>query len=227
MKPWHVILIRSAYDGSKMGLNIIRKRFHLTRCLCTSSLTSQTDQRFSVLVRVHPEDPMLAERKSLFESVPCGGVHFWSSGKWIDACKQFAPSGTTHIVQTRMDDDDAFCPTFMERLRRELRRTDKPTWYSFPSGVRVVGGKYSGMTQVGNQYISLQVPVDSNRCVFDVVHGQVGRSGMPAVTVDSDLAWLWYRHRDAKSSGGFRGATAPVGRLRDKFAVDWETLYAQ
>jgi hypothetical protein len=124
-----------------------------------------------------------------------------------------------------MDDDDSIANDFTARIQRAVNLSrQRDLWYSFPKGVRVSGRRFAGMSNIGNQFVSLWTE-RPDRTVYDVVHGRVGKcSLLPAKIIDDRIAWLWFRHGDAKSPGGKTKCKAGLNRLKPTFSADWSVF---
>lgn len=235
----HFILTRSAYQLGRpaqlwtpaiIDERYLQYRLGLLRQFCAASLAAQTRQEFSWVVRVDASCPLLDERRQVFESLPmpvlpivAGATSADASDTastgdrtWREVIDRHLPEGTTHVLTTRLDDDDALAPDFVARLRRAVEPTPAPVVYTFPVGYSLglhsQGSRYSRWRKVNNQFVSLLSPIRPLTLVVDRKHGDVGQLG-PWKVVDEDPAHLWVRHPRTKSRGGRFRSQWPVARL--------------
>lgn len=208
----------------------VRKRIGLTRQFLAPSLVAQGRDDFAWLVRLDERCPLLDEQLELLASMPfptiplvVGGDKKHSSdtisttkADWRSAIAEHLRDETTHVLTTRVDDDDALAPDFVDRLRRKVEPSPTPVAYSFPRGycVKLLRGRsrFGTWRLVENQFCSLLSTREPLTLVLDRRHGEVGQLG-PWQIVDEKPGHLWVRHPRSKSAGGRFKVGSPIAEL--------------
>lgn len=194
----HVIVIRSAYNWFNVPDEVNEYRLRLTEAVCVPSLRAQTCKEFSIELRVDCRDMLLPRRLKLFSrvGVPVSVEH-----------------GIGERIQTRLDDDDAIARDFVERV--QLSKLDSSEWLTFPNGMIASADGWSHKRQVNNQFVT-RVSAES---VMAVKHGDVD-----GAIIDEQPAWLWVRHRHARSGQKEPKVDRPLEELTQWFGVDVERM---
>ena len=126
-------------------------------------------------------------------------------------------------VTTRIDDDDAFAPSALSRIRAAVpvgarRRVS----LQLPVGYRVWGGRFTRVRHESNAMASLYSPAGERSTVYSYMHREIADHARVRF-IDSDPAWLWVRHPDTLS--GWKRATKPINwRLTRQFPIDWDLV---
>lgn len=231
----HFILTRSFYRQTDPAF--LHYRFHLMRQFCGASLSSQTRQDFTWILRHNLQSVISDEVVRWSEGLPFP-VHFAHSaplpGKdssdllaikddlWRLHLRRLIQPEATHVLTTRLDDDDIIAPDFVERLRGAVQESETPAAYNFPVGyvlnLQKSGSKARKWRFPQNQFASVISPVDPLVLVNDVKHGDIEML-CPLRLVDENPAFVWTRHRHTKSPGGRAPANIPAQRLARQFPV--------
>src|SRR5690606_27104278 len=135
----HFILTRSDYSNADERLRSFRES--LRELTSAASIERQTRQDFQWLLT--GQSPQEGE---------------WTGDWWSFVESHLLPE-TTHVLTTRLDDDDILADDFVERLRGCVRETDHPTCYVFPNGMISDGSKFGRMWHTGNMFCSLLSPL--------------------------------------------------------------------
>lgn len=231
----HFILTRSCYRQT--DLKYLRYRFKLMKQLCGASLAGQTRQDFTWIVRTNPDSPLTEETAAYFHSlsfpVAClcsplpsrdtSDAIFTRDADWKAVIQSRLLPETTHVLTTRLDDDDALAPNFVERLRRKVKESASPVAWNFPVGyvltLSTTKGSFARLWRFEkNQFASLISPAEPLVIVNDAKHGNIDTLG-PIRLVDDRPAFVWTRHPHTKSAGGRSRAEIPVRDLMKTFPV--------
>ena len=205
-------VLTPAYRGPDYPIEANRRRVELLRRVTAASLSVQGTE-WTWVVYVNPADPLLAERLDAFRSAGAPVIPIEHSPE--DVIDWSGP-----VLTTRIDDDDAFARDAFRRLRDRV--TDTRTVWMFPRGYRINDGQQEPILHRRNAWASLYAPQGQRIHIRQVAHPQVQRLA-PVRTIDTDPAWLWVRHQDAKTA--FRRAIEPITEdVRRRYAVDWAYL---
>jgi hypothetical protein len=228
----HFVLIRSSFSP-EYGEQKNRNRLELTKRVTVPSLSSQSVKNWSLAVLVNPLDPLLEERKAVFEEV---GVptHFLTNNRtggrpfavaragysydWLNALGIRDKSRLT----TRIDDDDAFHPTTLERVQVAAKELDCRTALIHPNGYIVWDGRYTELRHPTNMLHTLYSSAGDPIHVYSYIHTKV-RETVPTIDVDEEPAWIWLRHPDAVSRC-FNAERQFDEHLKAQFQIDWDYL---
>ena len=211
----HCLMTRSAY-AADYPLEANRRRLELLRTVTAPALAAQTVQDWTWLVRIDATDPLLEERRAAVLAAVPGARFLLRARPWSEVL----PAGVT--LQTRLDDDDALAPDFVERIQRAAAGTRGRIAWMLRVGWKFDGRCADRWVREANQFVTLQVPDGDPVTVYDVEHPHIGELA-PIRRVDDDPAWVWLRHRDVR--GKHRTASgdpSPVVGLVP--AVDWQRV---
>lgn len=262
----HYVLTRSSY-GPQWTDAANKRRLAITRGITARLMAAQTARDWTWLVLVDPRDKLLRQRIAAFEEsgVPVVPIE-WEpanpkAAPWdrnaakTDLRQKIAATGyrapwreymaTGQILQTRIDDDDGFHPTALERFQRAAAQVPERTRavLMLPEGFRVFDGRYTRVYQANNAMHSLLTPANDTLCIYDYGHTQTARGGHtdllpgvrqprqgrhpqapgPLLLVDNRPGWLWVRHKDT-ISGHQRTAFPINAKLREMFPIDWRLV---
>lgn len=196
----HVIVIRSAY-GPDVPLEVNEVRLRITEAVCVPSLAAQTCKEFVIELRVDLNDPFGERRIAAFTAI---GAELYLN----------QPNARcVPCIQTRMDDDDAIARDFVERV--QLAESASSEWLTFPNGMVASADGWTPRHQVNNQFVTRV----SSESVMAVKHGDVH-----GAIIDERPAWLWVRHRHARSGMKRPKATQPLEELTEWFGVDVDAM---
>lgn len=166
----HFILTRCSYSDPELR----ERRWKLTERFLLPSLLGQTRDDFTWIKVGRSRDQ-------------CG----WH------VLAEHLHADTTHVLTTRVDDDDQIAADFVERLRSRVEETERPTVYVFPWGAvnDIQHGIHYDREYPANQFPSLLCPVSERLTVYCEQHDRLAKR-FPVVAVDKRPAWTWVRHAD-------------------------------
>lgn len=216
---------RADKAGSPTGtLEWLSKRFDLFERVCLPSLMAQTDQDFHWLVFFSDRTPepfltRITELNHRFpQFIPC----FLQDGAMqvrryrAEVLKLLGPEDT-HVITARIDNDDAFHHTYVERLRAELGGKDDEM-VNFLNGIQydMDRGVVADLRKRSNPFIArIERVIDGQvKTILDVMHHQAQDTGLLRDVDNANPMWLQLIH-----SGNVLNSFAS-GRVR--FSIDLE-----
>lgn len=207
----------TSYRGPEYPLDANRRRLAITAGITARSLAVQGTP-WTWLVYVHPDDPLLTERRAVFEQAGAPVVFITPDIDPVDVI-----DWSSSVLTTRIDDDDAFVADAFRRLHRALRRPPaERSVLMFPVGFRVNEGRSIPIWHPHNAWSSLYVPPGDRAHIRMAQHHHVDTLA-PIRFVDRRPAFLWVRHPDTETP--FRGTRDPItDDIRRLFAVDWSII---
>lgn len=199
-------------------------RFRLFEAFCYPSVKSQTDQNFKWIVLFDEETPQpfkdRIENLSAWKNfVPVYVSNMSPSQAYKQAIVEFSTPGVSHIITTRLDNDDAICKTFIEKVHGVFRGQEFE-FVSFPYGACLNNGKVYSFKYYNNPFISLIEKVDQSeeynlKTVISINHINLPES---AVEIKQKIAWLQIVHGN-NVTNRTRGIRQRVGKDFN-FAID-------
>jgi hypothetical protein len=238
----HCVLTRSAY-GPEWDLAANRRRLAITRAVTARLMAQQTVRSWTWIVLLDERDPLLKERRELYETSaphfvpltwrPPGARSITTFGisarrERIAAADYRAPwrslvgPADEQVLMTRLDDDDGLAPDAIARYQADAVGLEARTILMLPAGIRVWRGRSSSVRHERNAMHTLSTPAGDELSVYDYGHTKV-RDVAQVRLVDERPGWLWVRHRDTIS--GWRRADVPISaEVRAAFPVDWPSL---
>ena len=192
----HFMLIQSAYTDA--GLSA--RRLEITKHSCLPSLRYQTLKPV-VHVVVNPADPLLAERRAVFESSGCE-VQFIERATWRLYGEDWELPHC-HKIVSRMDDDDVLAAEFCQATNAAAPAFGDCALI-WPEGYVFWRSAAFSLRHPGNQFVSLAT-VDHNP--HEVGHWKFCKQ-WPTRIVSEKPGWIWIRHGDA--------VTSTIGKYRQK-----------
>jgi len=221
----HFVLTRSAYPADYRAN---KQRLALLQGVTVPSMLAQTERRWTWVVLMDQTDPLARERRDAFESVGVPVKVFYVTDPeaslyragWAEAIGMSEEPTLT----TRLDDDDALAPDFLQRIRtaaEDANEQGRVVWM-LPQGFAVYRGRQREMRHEANSWATLQTPPGDSAVVYDFGHKRIGGHA-PIRLVDDKPAWLFVRHADTRSRN--RAVSGPItAALRRLFPVDWELV---
>lgn len=218
---------RTDKAGSPTGtMDWLTKRFGLFERVCLPSLMAQTDTDFHWLVFFSDRtpEPFLARiddlNKRFPQFIPC----FLKDGEMqvrrfrTEVIRLLGPEDD-HVITARIDNDDAFHRTYVERLRAEFHGQDDEM-INFLNGIQydMDRGMVADLRKPSNPFIARieRVKDGQVKTILDVMHHQAQATGLLR---DIDIAtpmWLQLIH-----SGNVLNSFAS-GRVRMKMDLEKE-----
>lgn len=209
----HYMLIQSSYTDYELS----RRRLNICRETCIPSLRYQT-RKPTVHVAINPNDPLLDQRLSAFESTGCRIVPIWEPWK-LYGMNWSLPDGVKLI--SRMDDDDVVTPDFCKQTWMMATRCNPESALVWPTGYLLWRGSPYKMVHRGNQFVSL---LSKNHDPHQKGHWIYARS-WPTFTVSQLPGWVWVRHGDSVSSTLAKYRKTKVQRIHPQlFPINWRSV---
>ncbi|HRH38655.1 MAG TPA: glycosyltransferase, partial [Flavobacteriales bacterium] len=182
----------------------LSRRFDLFERICLPSLMAQTDTDFHWLVFFSDKtpEPFLTRIAGINQRFPQFIPCFLQDGemqvrRYRAEVRKILTPEDTHIITARIDNDDAFHRTYVERLRAEFHGQEDAI-INFLNGIQydMDGGVVADLRKESNPFIARieKVQVDKLKTVLDVMHHQAKDTG---VLRDVDLPtpmWLQLIH---------------------------------
>jgi hypothetical protein len=208
----------------------LNRRLELFDLYCYPSLKQQTVQDFSWLVLFDSRTPDWFREK----------LNKYSSWKafipvYLDcplpeeagcppslkaAIAEQVPAGSTHLITTRIDNDDAIARNFLDSVRECYRGQDSQG-IVFPIGYQLYGGKLYLEYSRGNHFVSLveKLAGGSFSTVFVQPHNQLYLAA-PILQVWRKPMWLEVLHGGNLANRYTHGLTVSPEHFRRNFALD-------
>ncbi|MDJ0631442.1 MAG: glycosyltransferase [Rhodobacter sp.] len=208
----------------------LERRVHLFEKLCLPSLLHQTDPDYTVVLLIGDNLPP-AYRARLEELTrPLRSCLIYATGPrhaYVAVKEAYAAGardGYTHRTSFRLDDDDALCTRYVERLKRRADLLHQPDDPDAPFAIGFNKGFYLAVSPEGNKVfdvverlplglgLSLTTPYGSRLNVYKYHHRRIAT----ACDFFSDArqpAFIRTVHRDNDSGmnlNGVRGTLTPV-----------------
>lgn len=223
----HFVLTRSAY-APEYEANA--RRLALLQGVTVPSMKAQTNRDWTWVVLLERNDPLEAQRRAAFDSVGVPVIYLYAdpaivSLYWAGWAEAIGTSDEPTLT-TRLDDDDALAPDFIERIRSaaESAEIEGRVVWMLPEGFRVYRGRYAPMRHEANSWATLQVPPGDSAVIYDFPHKRIAGYA-PIRLIDDKPAWLFVRHADTRSRN--RAVARPItAALQRLFPVDWDLVAA-
>jgi len=196
MKYDHFIItrfgVRSDQDGGLPSDEWVEDRLKKYEYICLSSLKGQLDQNFRVLLLVDSAFDARGYKiplpSSRYEIVV---VDEW----WVHLAEIIRErSAGTHVITTRLDNDDALGSEFVQRVQYEFKGQDAPTVIDLQRGVKYFQGKMGTFIYPSNMFISLINLVDRDEHCYSKQHPEMIRQFDTMSVRDSGPFWLHVVH---------------------------------
>lgn len=206
----------------------LARRFDLFERYCLPSLMAQTDQEFLWFVFFSHRTPQpfmdrirgIQERFPPF--VPCFLQDFEQQGaRYRSEVEQRLGPEDAFVITGRIDNDDAFHRTFVERLRKEFRSSDDE-YVNFTRGLQLDAerGVLVDVRRPSNAFVVRMERVRNGSVgtVLEVMHHHAQDTGLLR-NVEAEPLWLQLIH-GANMENGLRSARVRFGvDLRAEFGI--------
>ena len=234
----HYLLTRSAY-APDVSIEENRYRLSLLEGVTVPSIRAQTERRVTWIVMVHKHDPLLKERRAVLEKAGLSLVTRHAEKMILRNENRDKPYGpwakyvdwSESVLTTRIDDDDAFAPWALAKLRAEAERwRGGRSVLILPSGWISFGGLIEPVTWRIPPFTSCLAPLGDRTTIMDVNHTGADKLA-PLRNVAREGAWLYVRHSATRSSYDkftFLNRPKPqvliTDEVRSLFPVDWDLI---
>ena len=174
----------------------LEHRFDLFERFCLPSVHSQTNANFDWVVFCHPGMPvaLLERMEALREWKAFRPIYFYSvfDQAMVRAAISELVHGFSHLITTRLDNDDAVSRTFIETIQKHFTGQDFE-FLNFTNGyIWQQGTVYSGQ-HWSNPFISLVERAENYATVYCGNHMDLDRMGR-IVQIPEPAAWLQVVH---------------------------------
>lgn len=184
-----------------LDLDWLAHRFRLFEDFCYPSMRAQTEQDFRWLVFFDPRTPEpFRERIERFAEWPCFRpvfVDYWTYDVMREEMRALRTPGATHLITTRLDNDDALARDYVERLHA-LFRGQAFEFVNFEEGLVWHDGRVYAQRHRSSSFANLIERVDpldpeQPRTVLSIDHMSIAGSGA-VKQVRGAPAWMLVVH---------------------------------
>lgn len=206
---FNLILKDANFDRDKAGNRTLSEdwlgsRFKLFERYCLPSLQAQTDQDFTWLLLFHgPGTPQRFRDRlvDLGRDLPQLKPLYFGEGVRANSLRSAImndlPGNVTHIITTRIDNDDAFQRSMIARVKAEFRGQDNE-FLNFPNGLQldVERRLVSQIRKRSNPFMSrVERIIEGNvATVFDGAHSSASARGIVR-DIEAPPTWLQVIHK--------------------------------
>jgi len=195
----HVILTRfnvKIEQAAPPDEDWLEHRFSLFERFCLPSVTAQTCTDFDWMIFCDPEipPPYLDRLRGYSRHSAIRPIYFrnrFDQGMVRAAVAELA-RGYTHLITTRLDNDDAICRTFVETIRSHFRGQEFE-FLNFTNGFIWQDGRIWSGRHSSNAFISLVEEARDYSTVYCGNHMELDQQG-PIVQIAEPAAWLQVVH---------------------------------
>jgi Putative rhamnosyl transferase len=217
--------LRNDYSRDRNGLPVctpewMEERFELFERFCWPSVRGQTNQNFTWLMRYDPATP--APYKERLESYTTfRNLRLLPATSFERVIVASLAPRTTHVLTTRLDNDDAFRCDVMDVLQSACAESRDLEFLNFPLGYCYVYA--SGATRLvedrSNAFLSLIEPVSAKRpqTAVCVSHPQASEVA-PVRQLRAEPSWLQVIH-NRNLGNVVRGTPCAAPQLERAFNV--------
>jgi hypothetical protein len=233
----HLLLTRfnvqAGYGDPKAGLDPkwLEHRFELFEKFCYPSVCTQLNQNFKWLVFFDDQTPELFKSKiaayARYKNLIPVYVHgYFSESVLRSALAEHIDNGSSHMITTRLDNDDAISRSFIELIQAQFKG-QSCEFINFNQGYCLHNQKLYLMEDSSNPFISLIESLDGSplKSVLCVAHNKLKTVGNIHQVTD-EPAWLQVIHR-GNVSNIVRGKRQPLTLLGSQFVIDLGTSTQQ
>jgi hypothetical protein len=198
----------------------LEHRLAIFERFCYPSVRGQTNTNFDWMVFCHPEMPPAIQQRiracsdwSAFRPIYFRSVF---SQAMVRAAISDLVQGYTHIITTRLDNDDAISRTFVETIQRhftgqEFEFLNLTNGYIWSDGRLYRGENYS------NPFISLVERTEDYSTVYCGNHMELSQIG-PIVQILEPAGWLQVVH-GRNILNDVRGEPSEIQDVPESFAI--------
>ncbi len=174
----------------------LEHRFSLFERFCLPSVEAQTSDNFTWILFCDPRIPApYLDRIRGYARWPAFRPiyfrHQFDQAMVRATVAEFA-RGTTHLISTRLDNDDAICRTFVESVQSHFRG-QAFEFLNFTNGYVWCDGSIRAAQHGSNPFISLVESTADYSTVYCGNHMELGQQG-PVVQIAEPAAWLQVIH---------------------------------
>ncbi|HEY6389957.1 MAG TPA: glycosyltransferase [Bryobacteraceae bacterium] len=203
----------------------LEHRLNVFERFCFPSVRAQTTTNFDWIVYCHPEMP-----ESIRERIhACSAwrqfrpVFFRGSfsQSMVQAAISELVTGFTHLITTRLDNDDAISKTFVETIQNRFTGQEFE-FLNFTSGYIWKQGKLYSGRHTTNAFISLVERTSNYSTVYCGNHMELHRVG-PITQIHKPAGWMQVVH-DRNLLNCVWGQPHALEKIHESFGLSAETL---
>jgi hypothetical protein len=219
----HVILTRfnvKIEQSAPPGTAWLEDRFSLFERFCLPSVQAQTCGDFVWVIFCDPDIPAryrdrIAEYTRWSTLRPIYFRHQFEGGMVRAAVAELA-KGYTHLITSRLDNDDAICRTYVESVQQRFRG-QQFEFLNFTNGYVWCDGRVWSARHGSNPFISLVERADRYSTVYCGNHMDLHEQG-PVVQIAEPAGWLQVVH-GRNLSNRVWGTPCPDLDISSEFAI--------
>lgn len=195
----HLILTRfnmRIEQCGPQGLDWLEHRFALFERFCLPSVRSQTNQNFDWIVFFHPDMPAVYRERvrtysewKVFQPVYFRSVFDLSM---VQGLASELVQGFSHLITTRLDNDDAICRTFVDSIQNCFTMQDFQ-FLNFTNGYIWKEGRLYSARHFSNPFVSLVERAENCSTVYCRNHMELDQVGS-ILQIPDAAAWLQVVH---------------------------------
>lgn len=141
--------------------------------------------------------------------------------------EEVLPVGGVPLLMTRLDDDDAIIPTYLEKVKAVADKNpsgfNRVAWV-FPNGFHYHQGRYQPYHHPKNMMLTLQTWPPDLFTALSVEHNEMPQHAEVRF-VDTSPAWVWMRHQDAIDEA-YKTTVYIDDFIKSLFPIDWDYINA-
>jgi hypothetical protein len=219
----HVILTRfnvRIEQSAQPSTEWLEDRFSLFERFCLPSVQAQTCGNFVWVIFCDPDIPSryhdrIREYARWEKLRPIYFRHQFEQGMVRAAVAELA-RGLTHLITTRLDNDDAICRTFVESVQRRFLGQSFE-FLNFTNGYVWSQGRVWSARHASNPFISLVESTADYSTVYCGNHMELHEQGQ-VVQIAEPAGWLQVVH-ERNLSNRVWGTPRPDAELTAEFAI--------
>lgn len=193
--------VRFAPSGRGLQADWLRHRLDLFRRVCLPSVEGQTASGFRWLVFFSEASPpwFLSELRTHLSTlrrdipttvIPCTA---FGPAEVRAAIRTFVRTPDSHVLTTRLDNDDALARDAVARLQTSFDPSFTG-YLNFPVGLVLCRDRVYRATDLSNAFCSFSAPASEEHGPFSVPHTDMASSRFPVRQLDSSPGWLVHVH---------------------------------
>ncbi|MBK7382516.1 MAG: hypothetical protein IPI81_04155 [Flavobacteriales bacterium] len=209
-------------------LEWLERRFQLFEAYCLPSMKAQTDQDFSWIVFFSDRTPdkWKARIEAIQRDFPPFIPVYTKDGeeqptRLRTELKRMLHPTDTHVITSRIDNDDAYHRTMVERIRKELAGQDD-AYIVFLNGLQVDIDRrvVAHQRKASNSFLARigKLGTGDPPTVMDVLHQDVELTGRSR-NIDTDPMWLQVIHSDNVTNDLSSGRVLFTADLQKDFGI--------
>jgi hypothetical protein len=223
---YNLTLAEKRSEGLGQDQDWLEHRLRLFSYYTFPSVAAQTVRSFRWLVFIHPDTPTWVKRR-LDEDRAAANMYLVETPVFdrklaVEAAHQYVGRGTTHLLTTTLDNDDALARSFVGQLQGNVRAVDFEV-INFLRGFRFVersGAIYHCQLR-SNPFMSAVERLEQARTIWAYLpHHTLADRVRQVRDIRSDPVWLQVVHdRNLAATSAWGWMRARPKELRDLFSI--------